>query len=150
VPHVVIPLPHGKSDEEEAWMLTHILVPMHPKIRLALSGLTECAIDIVAKLHRLREMVNKTRAGAITNHTIAFDRWIVRSHKYVESLFLGIPNMSEGRIADVCAKIRFSRYLGVVRATSTFFDPIDVLIDTTSTLKNAHCAGIVIPSASGH
>ena len=146
-PQVVMPS-GNEPDETEAWALTHILVPMHPKIRLALSALTECAIQIVAKLHGLRETVNKTRPGAITNHTIGFDCWIVRSHKYVESLFLGIPDMSEGRIAAVCEKIRFSRYLGVVRVRSAFFDPIDVLIDTTSTLKNAHCAGIVIQSAS--
>lgn len=147
-PHLVIPSRTEGDAEPEAWTLTHILVPMHPKIRLALSGLTECAIDIVTTLHRLRETVNKTRPRTIPDASISFDRWILRSHKYIESLFVGVPAALANRVSEACRRINFSRYVGVVRVSSAYLDPIDILIDTTSTLKNAHCVGVVAPSRS--
>jgi hypothetical protein len=133
---------------DEVWSLTHILVPMHSKIRLAVSGLRVTALQIVTTMHRLREVVNGVQPGTIEDPVVAFEAWIARAHKYVESLFVGVQGASADPIVDLCTHVGMARYLGIIRLTSAYFDPIDVLIDTTGTQRNAHCLGIVVPKKS--
>ena len=147
-PTLALPL-RPPTPGTEAWTVTHVLVPIHSKIRLSLAVLRQLALQLAAATHRVREAIGQNLPpGFIQDPTIAFETWIVRATKYVESAFLGTKNLVPQRIFDFCENMTMARYLGVVRLTASYFDPIDVLIDTTSTEKNPHFLGVFTPRSS--
>jgi hypothetical protein len=128
--------------EEESWRLLEILIPMHAKIRLSFAALRRRAFDIVYALHAFRE----ARPGMnVTTEPLFFDTWISRSHSYVEELFTkrGTSPLKAGRLAE---EVALPRYLGVVRTASAYLDPIEVLLDTTSTERNLNCCAVLVTS----
>ena len=132
------------TQQTEAWKVTHVLVPIHSKIRLSLAVLRQMALQLTATTHQVREAIEKhLPAGFIQEPTITFESWIVRAHRYVESAFLNTEHLVPLRIFDFCERVSVARYLGVVRLTASYFDPIDILMDTTSTEKNPHFLGVV-------
>jgi hypothetical protein len=144
-PTLSLPLRHP-TEQAEAWAITHLLVPIHSKIRLSLAVLRELALWIAATMHQIREAIEKhLPTGFIRDSTIAFESWIVRAPQYVESAFVGSQDLSPQRIWDFCERVSMARYLGVVRMKASWFDTMDVLIDTTSTAKNPHILGIFTP-----
>lgn len=80
----LIRIPLRASLDAETWRLSHILIPMHAKIRLSFGVLRKAAIQIVGDIQAFRESVLSTEA-AITS----WDMWIMKSHSYVESLIVG-------------------------------------------------------------
>lgn len=138
-----IPL-RGKNSKAEVWSLTHVLVPMHPKIRLPLSGLRQAALQVAATVHQIREAIEgMLPPNFIKNPTVTFASWIMRAHKYLESLFLGSNDLDPARITEFNSRVVMARYLGVVHLSASYFDPIDLLLDTTGTSKNTHCLAVV-------
>ena len=129
-----------RSDDkswEETWNLSHILVPMHNKVRLSFSQLRTTALWLSGNFQSRRASLGmkRVRTGIVA--------WIERSHSYIESQF-----ETEGRLPDValqklCEKIPLSRYVGVVRLTADDTGPIDVLLDTTSTERNLQCLALI-------
>jgi hypothetical protein len=133
----------------EVWEMTHIIAPFHAKIRLSLADLRKLALHVVANVNAGRDAVEKAyQLAPIDPAIVGFEFWIRRSHKYLESMFLGVGSLSAEVVEKFCATVTVARYLGVVRLSAPYFDPIDVLIDTTGTLKNAHCVGIFAPHSS--
>jgi hypothetical protein len=58
---------------------------------------------------------------------------------------------SVDRIRKLCTTIPLPRYVGIVRLAASFFEPIDILIDTTSSRNNIHCLNIIIVNGTrGH
>ncbi len=148
IPTLLLPARHP-TQGTETWTVTHVLVPIHSKIRLSLAVLRQLALQLVARMHQVREAIEKDLPpGLIQDPMIAFESWIVRATKYVESAFLGTQDLPPQRISDFCERVTMARYLGVVRLTASYFDPIDVLIDTTSTEKNPHFLGVFAPRSS--
>jgi len=148
VPSLQLPVRHP-TQKTEAWTMTHVLVPIHSKIRLSLAVLRQLSLQLAATTHQTREAIEKHLPGGfIQDPTISFESWIVRAHRYVESAFLDMQDLVPQRVSDLCEKVTMARYLGVVRLTASYFDPIDVLIDTTSTEKNPHFLGLFTPRSS--
>jgi len=131
------------SSVVETWALSHILIPLHSKIRLSFGELQRAAIRLVREIHAHRQSL---LAGPPT--VTAWECWIAKSHSYLESLILGANKVSERIVADLCSSVPFSRYLGVVRIEAEDLDPIDFLLDTTSTERNLHCLAILRPAAA--
>jgi hypothetical protein len=147
-PYLSVPL-RGESEEPDVWEITHILAPLHTKIRLSLADLRRSAMHVVATANSGREAIERSfLASPIAESLITFECWLMRSHLYLESMFLQASSMSAEKIERFCSNITVARYLGVVRLTSRYFDPIDVLIDTTDTYRNAHCVGIFAQNLS--
>jgi len=131
------------SNSVEMWVLSHILIPLHPKIRLSFGELRRAAIKLVREIHAHRQSLLGA-PGTITS----WDCWITKSHSYVESLVLGESKVPKSLVPRLCRSVPFSRYLGIIRIEAADLDPIDFLLDTTSTERNLHCLALVRRSAS--
>ncbi len=132
----------GQVEDMERWRLSHILIPMHGKIRLSFAALRELAVEVVDLIDGYRgfysHSVEKLFIEAIQLRTS-----ILRAPTYVRHLFYGNQKIQEKQRDVFNKKIILARYVGVVRLTSKSFGTLDVLFDTTSTKKNPHVLGIV-------
>ena len=147
-------IPHRQTgslnSDKEAWQITHVLVPMHGKIRLSFSGLRFVALRVASAALRYR-VAFEIAPSLIPDPTITIDTWIIRAHKYIESLILDQQAAVAGRASKISTTISLARYVGVVRLVASYFDPIDVIVDSTNTLRNAHCLGVLVAgSSTGH
>ena len=132
-----LPLPSLGSSEN--WLLSHVLVPIHPKIRLSFGSLREAALHLVRSVHSFRASVMD-----IPQAVTSWDSRILRAHNYVEEILLfGEERVPDLLVDKLCAEVSFSRYLAVVRIRAADLDPIDVLLDTTSTERNLYPLAVV-------
>jgi hypothetical protein len=123
---------------------------MHGKIRLSFSGLRFVAVRVAKAALRYRAAF-QIPSDVIPDPTITIDTWIVRAHKYIERLIFGQDTATADRVSTVSTTISLARYVGIVRISASYFDPIDIIVDSTNTLRNAHCLGIVVVgSKTGH
>ncbi len=51
-------------------------------------------------------------------------------------------------VEKLCSSVPFSRYLGIVEVEANDFDPIHIILDTTSTERNLNCLAVVQTSNS--
>ncbi|HEY3852960.1 MAG TPA: hypothetical protein VGO67_01045 [Verrucomicrobiae bacterium] len=131
-------LPRGVVKVEEKWVVTHILIPVHPKIRLSFGGLQEVGIE-VAKLiqwHCVKEL-------KVAVPDVILDGSILRGHAYVEELLFEKNGFGPVEVERFCSEVSLPRYVGCVRARSPLIGTLDVLVDTTGTVRNLHCAAVV-------
>jgi hypothetical protein len=126
----------------EEWLLTHMLIPMHGKIRLSFAELREMAIDVIHFVQGYGEYFNHFVAPVEVG-TIRLRTLILRSPAYVHHLFYGKKRIGDKQRDVFNQRIIQSRYVGIVRLTSERIGSFDVLFDTTSTKKNPHCLGVV-------
>jgi hypothetical protein len=119
----------------ETWNLTHILIPTHTKIRLSFSSINEIAIRLVSRIHAFRQ-VRLQHEMEIKDPVIRFTTRILRSFTYLESRLLS-KHLTAAHIRVLMTQTALPRYLGVVHLSSSYFEPIDVLIDTTGTKRNS-------------
>jgi hypothetical protein len=124
------------------WIVTHILVPSHSKIRLSFSSLRKLAIDLVGWLHQAAALLIENYDRK--RHPVTFETSVTRGHAYLARLYFEDGAATKSAIGELTQEIIFPRYVGVVRLTSNAFRTIDVLFDTTSTLKNLHCVAVVV------
>jgi hypothetical protein len=135
----------GRPEQTEEWTLTHILIPMHAKIRLSFSSLRALAFLIVSRLHAVFDVLRaRKRLTPTQDRTVCFQTWISLSHRYLEELLVPNRMADPVRVEELCNRIPLPRYVGVVRLTSAAgIDPIDVLVDTTSTKTNLHLLAVM-------
>lgn len=133
------PYPKEKDDH---WKISHILVPMHEKIRLPFSGLSDLARQTADVILRYR-VTFKIPRSHIPDGTVQADTRIIRAHKYIESFFSEKSPALIPRIKKLATDTALSRYIGIIRFTTQYADPIDLLVDTTSTKRNIHLIGII-------
>jgi hypothetical protein len=133
---------YGQLKRLEKWRLSHILIPMHGKIRLSFAALRELAVEVVDSIVGYRGYYTHD-VGAIDVGTIQLRIWIRRAPTYVHHLFYGKQKIQERQRDDFNRRLILSRYVGVVRLTSDRIGILDILFDTTSTKKNPHCLGVV-------
>lgn len=143
---------HGKSKMRltitigdrtpEEWHLTHILIPIHPKVRLSFGYLQEVATAVVAEVLTLRELIEGSRLGTTGIKPVAYETWIQRSYKYLQTLLLE-SKVPKFRIEKLSRGIALSRYVAVIRVSCDFIGQVDVVIDTTGTYKNSQVLAIL-------
>lgn len=142
-----IQLEYAKQPRAEKWTLTHILIPMHNKIRLSFGGLRKITVgSLVPRLHSARV----SRGIVVNAHgPVTFSNRIIRPQSYIEEL-LRNPDIGLDSMDVLRSTVPFSRYVGIVRMHASFTAPIDVLLDTTSTLRNIVCLGVLPYKVKGN
>lgn len=126
----------------EEWLLTHMLIPMHGKIRLSFAELREMAIDVIHFIQGYADYFNHF-VGPVEVGTVRLRTLILRSPTYMHRLFYGTQRLGDKERDVFNRRIILSRYIGLVRLTTERFGSFDVLFDTTSTKKNPHCLGVI-------
>ena len=139
--HPLVHIPHEFGQEED-WMLSHILIPMHEKIRLSFGELRSAAINAAKEVHIHRDKIGARRAP------VSWQSRIVRSQSYLESMLFGDGGGDHKLVEKLCSSVRFSRYLGIVKVEGKDFDPIHIILDTTSTERNLDSIAVVQTSSS--
>jgi hypothetical protein len=126
----------------ERWQLRHVLVPIHDKIRLSFSSLREITVEVFKIVQACSEAY-ASLISPIDVGKVRFRNAILRGPIYVQHLFYGKQRIRELARDAFNKTILLSRYVGVARLSGDSFGSVDVLFDTTSTLKNPHCLGVV-------
>ncbi len=122
---------------DESWHLSHILVPMHHKVRLSLGQLRSTAFWLAGNFQSRRTSLGMERVRT------EITAWIERSHAYIESQFEEQGRLPDTALDRLCDKVPLSRYVGIVRLTAEDIGSIDVLLDTTSTERNLQCLAVI-------
>ena len=134
--HLLMDEPTSAADEvtpKEDWTLTHILLPLHGKIRLSFSSLYNLLLRLTKKIGKRDDV------GA----SIATEMFILKGPAYLRSL--GLRGDSAALPGEIVKQLPLSRYVAVIRFRFSS-DVTDVLIDTTSTEKNLHFLAVVTTS----
>ena len=127
-----------RLESDDKWRLTHILVPMHNKVRLSFSQLRSTAFWIAGSFDSRRKNLSMPRVQ------IGLTAWIQRSHSYIESQLEQDNRLLDEILDKLCGGgVPLSRYVGVVRLTADDVGPIDILLDTTSTERNLRCIAVI-------
>lgn len=121
--------------EIEDWKLTHILLPLHPKIRISFGELYEAGLKLLTE--EIQPFLTALGVSGATN----WETKILRSYVYIDSL-MGTLGMDK-RVGRLCEKVHLSRYLGIVRFELPNLDSFDVVLDTTSTARNLNFLAVV-------
>jgi len=129
----------GGSAEE--WLLTHVLTPLHSKIRLSIPELRDLALDIVSGL--------KSATPRPDTVWLSFEAFVMRSHEYTLDLLLNAKTSQIDTVLDLSATVPLPRYVGVIRLTDHVLGAVDVLVDTTSTAQNLHISAVFLRHSRG-
>lgn len=116
----------------DRWWLEFLLLPLHPKIRLTLGGLREISIRFVD------DILNESNHKRVIRG-LQYETFFERSPKYLRQMLV---DGHRAIVNQVMARLRLPRYVGVIRIT-TNRGHVDLLLDSTSTMKNLQCLGIV-------
>ncbi len=131
--------------KEEWWMLTHLLFPMHAKVRISFGELREISLDSVAAQVETYRRLAAEKVAEAREGVVDVEMWIEMAHSYQRSL---LDPMVDPEVANrLIHTTVLSRYVGVIRITAPFIDPIQVLIDTTGTERNIYAIAVVAESA---
>lgn len=116
------------EDSSERWLVSHVLIPTHTKLRLSFPELQEIGLRVLQTIDSsLGPQLNQR--DQIAKH---IDFWVARSHAYVDTVASArAPFTSEQAVALV-ESVALSRYLGIVRLEFSEFGTVDVIVDTTS------------------
>jgi hypothetical protein len=125
----------------ESWEVTHLLLAMHPKIRLSFKGLYEAGLEIAKKTKAIVEATLK-----IPDLQVVLETRMERGYKYIENLALVPPQIDLATIQKFSRTTALARYVGVVRISSKVFGDIEILIDTTGTPKNLYAISVLARS----
>ena len=139
---------------EEKWSVTHILLPVHLKIRISLAMITKIAEEIAQAALSFREAF--LNAGTLPDlpessedplvlaqPRVSFETSIVKGYRYVESVLLRSPPVSSDVGTALMKNLPLPRYVGIVSFSTSFAGQFDLLIDTTVTDKNVHLICLV-------
>ena len=139
---------------KETWLVTHILLPVHLKIRISLAMITRVAEEIAQAALSFREAF--LNAGTLPDlpessedplllaqPRVSFETSIVKGYRYVESVLLRSPPVSSDVGNALMKNLPLPRYVGIVSFSTTFAGKFDLLIDTTVTDKNLHLICLV-------
>ena len=137
--------PVETTAKNDVWELTHVLIPIHPKIRLSLVDFKTLEVRIESLIRDFADVFPLSEFEPLKHETLVFDTRLVRTSAYVSTAIRELPE-SDARneiIEELVSSLNKPRYVGRVRVHSRHFQPIDCLFDTTSTYRNIQCLGIV-------
>lgn len=132
---------------DEKWKLSHILIPMHAKIRLSFVELREMAISVVNLVGSFMDSFMKLTETTIEK-VIQMTSWITKSSDYRSHLFFGKTGLSKEKCNNFNEEINLPRYVGIIRLSHKIFGVIDVLIDTTNIAKNPNFLAVISRTAN--
>jgi len=127
----------------EEWTITHFLVPLHQKIRLAFAGVSHAGVYLAKQLQRIRQAIPDFEENNPEGNPVTLKKTIELSSNYIESLLLEDPKLEPDDVWRLLQQTEFSRYVGVVSLVGKSFGRIDVVLDTTSTTKNVGIISVV-------
>jgi hypothetical protein len=144
-----VPAITAEGSSVDRWQLTHILVPMHSKIRLSFGELRIMAELIVAKLkgHQdaaIEELGGRQRNRLLATSSLTYSTWIEKSHSYIEQLFIGADGLNAEQVQDLTTSLPLARYVGLIQIRTSHSGNFDVLLDTTSTVRNIAFMGVIV------
>ena len=129
------------ADRAEEWIVTHLLVPMHSKIRISFSGLRQIAINLVTSIAAFGQELAETKWKR-GDRAVTFETWIERGHLYLERL-IASEFWDARSVERFSSEFELARYLGVISLTSSEIGTLHVLVDTTSTARNLNFVGVL-------
>jgi hypothetical protein len=129
----------GVIKDEENWFVTHVLIPMHAKIRLSFSGLQEVGVEIC----KLIQWYYLTHLKPTEAPDVRVNTLMLRGYRYVEELLFEDSGFSAASVHAFTAEVSLPRYVGRVRVENPTFGILDILVDTTGTLRNLHCSAVL-------
>jgi hypothetical protein len=134
----------GESVAGERWELVQILLPMHSKVSLSIAELWE-----IGRLHLLprAKSICSQLIGLAPTEGIQFEIRVMRAQSYLEELLHGTYDLGGEMVQRMSNTVAFSRYVGVIRLTTNSGGSLDVVIDTTSTLKSPIFLVVVLLNA---
>lgn len=130
-------LDNGPAPDSEEWRITHVLIPVHPKVHISFGELRALTFDVVGELQGFRQLF-----GAPKEPTSVQNR-VLRAHTYVERMITGTQQVHGSVIEQFCSTVPFSRYFGIINLEAADCDPIDVIVDTTSTARNLNYLAVI-------
>ena len=132
------------EEPDRVWELTHILVPLHEKIRISFPSMWQLLVHYEEEVGLAvgRARTNEGRADANANPVIAGLR-VYKATRYWRDLLFGAVPMPGDFVDEFARTVPLSRYVGVVHLSGADFGPVELLIDTTSTLNNLHTLAVV-------
>ena len=136
-PFVVI---EKRDGSEEPWIVTHLLMPVHGKIRTTIVQLVQFGAAFGTFAYAALPVLSAKSAP------VRVATRITRGYSYVEELLTDDFASSAQRRTRFFTSVRTSRYVGVTRMVVPGIGTYDVLVDTTGTARNAHCLGVVCRS----
>lgn len=126
----------------EKWLLTHILVPLHSKIRVTFTGLRRLATSVLIECAKeVDKLVTPTSRADFPK--LVYETKVQRSTEYIEELIFEENGLSPTTLHEAFSRILYSRYVGIIRINSEAFGTFDLLIDTTSTMRNLNYLGVI-------
>ena len=133
--------PNGvKTDNPE---ITHLLIPIHHKVRLSFLPLREIAIQATVDALIFADEVDADLATrTLAGNPPRVRTWIQKSHRYVESLVRNSGLTNPSSLLEQWACLRVPRYCGIVR-TNILGNTYDIVIDCTSTRRNPNFVATV-------
>jgi hypothetical protein len=146
---IEIPLKeNGREKDRDKWTVTHVLIPMHSKIRFSYDALDDIKGHLINDLLRFLKSIEWKIGADIVKGKIRSETLIAKSHRYVERLTLESPIIAKNAI-EVSHCVALARYVAVIRISGEHFSPVDIVFDTTGTQNNPHCLGVVVPTSDG-
>ena len=138
----------SQAEAEQEWLVTHLLIPMHSKIRLSFVGLRRIATQVVMQCGiQLKNLLpSPLKPGDFPK--IVFETRIERATKYIENLVFNSTIPIE-QIKTFASQAPLSRYVGIIRLRSTAIGSFDLLVDTTSTIRNVNYLSLLTRDDKG-
>ena len=126
-----------ETGRSERWSLTHVLAPVHSKVRLSFAELQRVAFHLASSIGAHKEAL-----GMVTS-LIEVKYVTMRSHAYVESNIGDEDGLPGELLGKLCSSVAMPRYVGVVTLKSEGLDAIEAFIDTTSTERNLNVVALL-------
>jgi hypothetical protein len=127
------------TEVRRRWRLTHVLLALHPKIRLSFGGLQLAASRV---MERMMTALSPSHSQLAERDAIFVENWIEHGYKYVNDL---AEHTAKNVFPwEVFTTFRVPRYVAVVRFAGERIGMIDVVIDTTSTERNLVVLALIV------
>ncbi len=121
-----------REDKTQRWLISHVLIPTHAKLRLSFPELHRISIRVMGAIDS--SMSAKTPREQPIAKTLDF--WVDRSHSYIDKLLSDVDLFDVDSAVNLVQSVALSRYLGISRSTFGEMGTVDIVVDTTSTEKN--------------
>lgn len=127
---------------DNPWQITHMIVPLHSKIRFAFSDLYTLATNIATAMG-FYAIIKRNESGG-PQKSVQMRYWISKSRIYKQqTLFQQEPLATQVARAAFQNEHTFPRYVGVIRFSDSSIGTIDVVVDLTNTERHTNVWSII-------
>jgi hypothetical protein len=128
------------TSEPERWVVDHVLIPFHPKIRINFSDLFYCLHQYL--IPRLMWILDEMHS-LIPQDLVRVRYFIRKGHAYATELVR--ERLLDAKcFREMAEQLATPRYLAVFRLSSRSWGSIDILLDTTSAKTQLQWLGVVL------